>query len=213
MTWGSERQKMSRDIELCIQCVYNRARLWSSSALDFGRLTVLALICRQQDLPKFWYLGTRRHVQEDLYLRSPSFSSFLSSSSSMTSQSASPSALTRKFTSRYPYPLLVSSMLLCSATTRIPSWCHFISVVVFPQVFFHGTLHTSTFSALSDAFLEPSWKFFSYRVSILASRPTLLFLDFGLSRNQQVRSRRIFRSQRLQETQIPKCRYIRGLEL
>lgn len=130
---------MSGDIELSIQGVYNRARWWSSSASDFGRLTVLALICRQQDLPKCWCLSTRRHVQEDLYLRSPL------SSSLMARQSASRPSLFRNFTSRYPYLLLVSSMLLFSPTTRSPSWCHSISVLVFPEVFFHGILQPSTF--------------------------------------------------------------------
>jgi hypothetical protein len=104
-------------------------------------------------------------------------------------------------------------MLLCSATTRIPSCYHSISVVVFPQVFFRGILHPSTFSNLSEAFLEPSWKFLSYRMGMLAPRPTLLFLDFGLSRNQQLRPRRIFLSPCRKEIQIPNCRHILGGKL
>ena len=124
-----------------------------------------------------------------------------------------PPNLFRKFTSRYPYPLLVFSMFLYSATTRIPSWCHSISVMVFPQVFFHGILHLSTFSTLSEAFLEPSWKFLSYRVGTLVPRPTLLFLDFWLSRNQQLRTRRIFLSQCPKEIRIPKFRHILGRKL
>lgn len=198
---------MSGDIELSIQGVYNRARWWSSSASDFGRLTVLALICRQQDLPKCWCLSTRRHVQEDLYLRSPL------SSSLMARQSASRPSLFRNFTSRYPYLLLVSSMLLFSPTTRSPSWCHSISVLVFPEVFFHGILQPSTFSNLSEASLEPSWKFLVCRVGMFAPRPTLLFLDFGLSRNQQLRPRRSFRSHCPKEIQIPNCRHILGGKL
>jgi hypothetical protein len=49
------------------------------------------------------------------------------------------------FTSRYPYPLPISSIILCSAAMS-PSWCCLLtSVMVFPQIFFHGIFHPVLF--------------------------------------------------------------------